>query len=115
MEWQPVETAPQTTRGFVLVAGWEQIPSLAYRRDGQWYDAKPFALFEVFEEPTHWMPIPTQPAAAVSQAQARESERKSLYSRGGRERRLILRPDLLRRNVNPSPPDLPFPKAADIP
>jgi|SRR5579883_469510 len=87
-EWRPASEAPQNTRDVVLVAGWRELPCLAYRCEGRWYEASAQGGFEVAEAPTHWMPLPPEPAEAFRQVFCREAECRGLYAPQPIRRRL---------------------------
>lgn len=61
-KWQPIETAPKTSRHILVWTPANLCCSLVYwADDGGWKHA--FGKWRLHDEPTHWMPLPDSPAA----------------------------------------------------
>jgi hypothetical protein len=86
MDWQPIETVPKDTgEAFLLCEydpgeGWCTLYPFAdvvvgWWDHGEWRDHGDIGCNGLAEfEPTHWMPLPPQPAIAIEAASAGETE-----------------------------------------
>ena len=63
MSWQPIETAPKDGTVIDLWADGQRLPNCKWRYGGwsQEYAEHPSAHFDIYDEPTHWMPLPEPP------------------------------------------------------
>lgn len=59
MEWQPIETAPKTTRHILVWLPAIQCTAIASWWDDKWTHAFGGSMYP--NEPTHWMPLPAPP------------------------------------------------------
>lgn len=59
MEWQPIETAPDDKKMFVVIGVWDKYVTDPYcvwkGRGGE------FVRWPHKKQPTHWMPLPEAP------------------------------------------------------
>lgn len=58
-EWQPIETAPKTTKSILVFCSARRNQYTANYRDGEWQHFGGYGALE--ETPTHWQPLPLPP------------------------------------------------------
>ena len=63
-EWQPIETAPKDGTVVFVSLHDSNIPQPARFAEGSWEHAWDGYEFSGWDGPTHWMPLPKQPAMA---------------------------------------------------
>ena len=67
MQWQPIETAPTDGARILLCGKGGKIADGYYGQPDGFANPKQFVWPYIHANPTHWMPLPTPPIAALAE------------------------------------------------